>query len=293
MKKPLRILLKTAIALLLLVILTVAGLLYMLRGVPKWYRADTLSPEQRQAAARSAEDKYIRMTNWAAAARASYYREPKTSQATTALEHAPAQPFQIDFSDDELNAFFDKWQEAGNRRELIARYVENPRLVLHDQQLILVGNVREMNTIVSMQFEPAIDSTGNLQMSLQRVLGGILPLPDAMWARQRGRLQHTLERALPAYQKEAKISADGSANGSMASACMNLLLQSVLQNEPSDAVMFIPIAPHTLTPCVPVKITAINISNSKLTMIAEQMTQGEREALLKKVKSAEPAEPSS
>ncbi len=292
------------------IVLAVGGW-FMLRGTPAWYKPNSRTQAQRRLDADSAEDKLITMRNWAQRVRASAASKsqrthnsaaaiaaaasstgplttdlPTTTQAATVLAHEPQQAFQIQFTDAELNAFFDKWADVGGRRAVFERYIEDPRLILRDNQLILAGNVKDLGTVVSMQFEPTIDEQGNLQMNLVHVLGGILPLPDAMWARQREKIERTLKSNLPTYQQAAKISADGAANSAAASAGMDKLLLAVLHREPADPVVFVPYDRGNLGRSLPVKITAVSIGDNTLTITADQMTSAERDALLQRLRAA-------
>jgi hypothetical protein len=257
---------------------------FLLRGTPDWYKADAITAEQRQAAANKAEDMLTRMTNWAGAAqarRASQVADgPTTTQASGVLGHEPSQPFEIQFTDVELNAFFNKWADLDDRRAVMDRYVENPRLALRDHQLILAGNVKDLGMVVSLQFEPKIDERGKLRMDLVRVMGGLLPLPDAMWADKREKFEKMLRSELPKYQRSAKFSSEGTANGAAASAAMDKLLLATLNREPAAPVVFVPYQVSRLNSSVPAKITAVSIQDHTLTMTVEQMTTDERDALL-------------
>jgi hypothetical protein len=271
-------------------VMVLAGGWFMLRGTPEWYKPDTIAPQERQIAARNAEDMFTRMTNWAASARARRIRAGlTTTQANIAMAHEPSQPFQIQFTDEELNAFFDKWADLNGRREFFEQYVEDPRLVLRNNLLILAGSIKEMNMVVSMEFTPRIDERGRLQMDLVRVLGGILPMPSALWARPRERIGRLLESRLPIYQNSATIAADGTANASASAAGMNKLLLAVLNGNSADPVLFVPYDLRNLNRTLPVKITAVSIENNMLTVTAEQMTSVERSALVGRLRA--PYEP--
>lgn len=266
---------------------------FMLRGTPDWYQPRTLTAEQRKTSEARAEAMFVNMTNWAGGARAALLRaanalegeSPTTSQAATALAHQPAAPFQIQFSDDDLTAFFDKWAGGNGRREYFDQYVQDARLILRNNQLILAGTVKEMGTVVSVQFEPRIDARGSLQLRIARVLGGILPLPDAVWARKREKIERLLESKLPAYQQSAALSSDGTANSAASAAGMNKLLLAVLRGESAEPVLFIPYDVKKLNRSVPVKITAVTIENNTLKMTAEQMTTAERDAMLERLRA--------
>src|SRR4051794_13253934 len=286
-----RLLLLVAV-LLLGAMLMSAGGWFLLRGKPAWYHPRTMTAEQRKRAADRAENTLVNIQNWAGGARAARLRAsaaagdlPTTTQAATALAHEPSQPFQIQFTDEELNAFFEKWADVNGRREYLERFIEDPRLVLRDNQLILAGTVKDLGTVVSMQFEPRIDEHGSLQMNLVRVLGGVLPLPDALWASKRARMEQYLAEKLPTYQQAASVAPDGTANSAAASAAMNKLLQSILHGDPAEPALFVPYDVRQLNRSVPVKITAVTVQNNTLTITAEQMTTREREAMMDRLRA--------
>jgi hypothetical protein len=283
----LKALIAFVVVLLLGGVIVAVGGWFMLRGVPEWYKADAITPEQREIAARNAEDMFTRMTNWAASARARRIRAglSATTQANIAMAHEPSQPFQIQFTDQELNAFFEKWADVNGRRAFFEQYVADPRLVLRNNQLILAGTVKEMNLVVSMEFEPRIDEQGRLDMNLVRVVGGILPMPAALYARPQRKISRMLLANLPVYQESAVISGDGAANSSASAAGMNELLLSVLNGDSAQPVLFVPYDLRNINRTLPVKITALSIQNNTLTVTAEQMTSPEREAFLKNLRA--------
>jgi hypothetical protein len=263
---------------------------FMLRGTPEWYKPSAITPEEKQIAARNAEDMFTRMTNWAARARAERIRAAHahgsaTTQASIAMAHEPSQPFQIQFTDQELNAFFDKWADVNGRREYFEQFVENPRLVLRNNELILAATVKDMNMVVSMEYAPRIDENGRLQMTLVHVLGGILPMPTPLYAGPRRKLERMLQMQLPIYQNSAAMSSDGTANASASAAGMNKLLQAVLHGDTADPVLFVPYDLRNLSRTLPVKITGVSIENNILTVTAEQMTSAERKALMSSLRA--------
>jgi len=289
----LKSLLRFALVLLLVNIIVAVCGWFMLRGTPAWYRPDLMTPDQRRAAAARVEDKLIRMYDWVAATRARRVRavaatnSPPVPSATAAadfLAHEPAQPFQIAFTEAELNAFFDKWADVGDRRAVLAQYVQNPRLVLREKQIILAGTLKDMGLVVSMEFEPSIDNQANLQMNLVRVVGGVLPLPDIIWARRRKQILNLLTRKLPALQQRATIAPDGTASPAAAEAAMNKLLQAVLGHQTADPVIFLPYDVRNLDHCVPVTVSAVSIQNDTLTLTIQQMTAPQRQALLQRLR---------
>ena len=262
----------------------------LLRRTPDWYQPDTSTDTQKHDAAAVIVGLIERVYSWggknhaqqlAAKSNAAHASATLKSeqQARDLLAEKPDEAFKINFTDDQLNAFFNLWENTHNRRQWFERYVDDPRLVLRENQLILVGKAKQMDLIVSLVFEPKLDGDGKLNMNLAHVLGGILPIPDAMWSGQRRSIEHTLEEKLPIYQQGAAITSDGIANGDAASAAMNELLMATLQYKPADPVIFIPVELTHLSQSLPVKITSLSIHDHTLDMSVEQMNADEREAL--------------
>ena len=262
----------------------------MIRRTPDWYQPDTRTPDQRSRAADKIENLLILLRNWGGEQHAAKVRakaptaDPQQQQVRQWLAEKPDQAFVISFTDDELNAFFNKWAEPANRRGWFDQYVTDPRLVIRGTQLIIVGQPKAVDLVVSLVFEPKLDADGNLNLNLVHVLGGVLPLPDAMWTGQRALVEQTLQNNLPRYQNGAAISPDGIANGDAASAAMNELLLAATQYKPASAVIFIPIELQHLSQSLPVKITALALHDHTLEMTVEGMSAEERDALLTHLK---------
>jgi hypothetical protein len=267
-----------------------------LRRTPDWYQPDTSTAEQRRSAAGRIENMLILLRNWGGHhhAVAVLAHQPADSHAQlqarkVLLEKANA-TFPISFTDDELNAFFDKWADSKDRRAWFDQYVDDPRLVIRGHQLIIVGKARETGLVISLVFEPRLDEQGNLDLHLAHVLGGILPLPDAMWWNQRQAAERALSNRLPMYQQGAAFSAEGLANGDAGSAAMNQMLLSTMQYKPVPAVIFVPVELQHLSQSLPVKITALTVRDHTVEMTAQQMSEDERKVFLQRLKGEdEPA----
>jgi uncharacterized protein YpmS len=288
--------LKLFIVLLALLVVLAAGLWVasytLLRRTPDWYQPDTTSEAQRNKAAKAFEDLLAAFSNWGGRRHAAVVRsnrppdpvnDPSTQQARAMLNSKPDEVFQITFTDDQLNAFFNKWANTHDRREWFEQYVDDPRLVLRENQLILVGKVKDQGVVVSLIFQPKLDDKGGINLNLTNVLGGVLPVPDALWANQRSAIEAAMQRKLPLYQAGAEISADGVANGDAGSAAMNQLIAATLKYKSASSVIFVPLN-QNLSQSLPVKITSIAIHDHTLNMTAEQMSEDERETFLRDLK---------
>ena len=49
----------------------------------------------------------------------------------------PARPLRVDFSEEELNASFQKWDQLYGWTERYRNYVQDPSVVIHDGRLVL------------------------------------------------------------------------------------------------------------------------------------------------------------
>lgn len=257
---------------------------------PDWYQPDTKTEEQKNKLASRLEGVLESLVSWGQRKHYHPSGNPsgETAQQTQAMMAGKAdESFPISFTDDELTALFNKWASDKNRREWFEQWVDDPRLVIRDKQLIIVGKSKSLGLIVSLIFEPQLLPGGKLDLKLAHVLGGVLPLPDAAWSGRRASLEQILREKMPMYQEDANISADGIANGDAASAAMNQLLLAMLQYKPTQAVIFVPIDWTHLTKSLPVKITSLKMHDHTLELTAAQMNAEERKAFLEKLKAGE------
>jgi hypothetical protein len=283
--------LKVIFRLLLLLFVAAIGVSVMsyiaVRKTPDWYQPDTKTEAQRNKIAARLEDLLLSLRSWN---QQKHYEQaapsqPDPQQTKSLLSYKPDETFPISFTDEELNALFNKWTISKNRRAWFDQYVENPQLVLRDKQLIIVGKAKAMDMIISLVFEPVLEPDGQMNLKLAHVLGGVLPLPDALWSGQRVAIEKMLREKLPLYQQDANISSDGVANGDAASAAMNQLLLDTINYKPTNAVIFVPIDWQQLTKSLPVKITKLTIHDHTLEMTAEPMNAEERNILLRRLKA--------
>jgi len=280
------------VALLMVVLASLSVMSYIaIRRTPDWYQPDTSTQEQRSRAADRLENMLSLLVNWG---QQKHFAKPATTdpqnagQARSILSQKADEAFPITFTDDELNALFNKWANTHDRREWFEQYVEDPRLVIRGNQLIVVGKAKALDMVVSLVFEPKLTDDGKLDLKLAHVLGGVLPLPDALWSGRKDAIERILREKLPLYQQDAGISPDGVANGDAASAAMNQLLLSMLHYKPTAAVIFVPIVWEAqMSKSLPVKITALSIHDHTIEMTAEPMSADERRALLEELRRPE------
>ena len=190
--------------------------------------------------------------------------------------------FVVEFSQDEINALFEKWSVLYGWGEKYREFVEEPEIVLRDGRLILAGKVRSFGAVLSVQFSPSMDNAGQLRLELAEVAGGRLPLPDAMWRSYRSSIESALRRRMSAWRAQAKIDASGAANAPAMDATMAQLFFHTMRNEPADPVLFLPLAEGGDS--VPVKLRGVQVDDGKLSLAVVPMTTQERRSLLERIR---------
>ena len=260
---------------------------YLLRGKPTWYVAAPVDPVAQQAAAVRAENQLKRTIDWAASQqaqeRAAIHAARGASPASTNPSPSPAKrpSLTVAFTEQELNAAFEKWEAAYGWKSAYGEHISDPRIVLHDGRLIVAGTVKDTGTLVSLHFQPKMDQQRRLQFELVRILGGRLPLPEAAFDRYREQLEQRLRGSLPELQRGARIAPDGSANEKAVAAAFAKLGLRVLDRRPEEAFLFLPANQGSR---MPVKLADVKIEGKSITMTVQTMTPQERTALLERIR---------
>ena len=270
---------------------SLAGWLF-LHGQPDWYRRAGGS-QTSAGAAEQMEAKLIHLYNRVAAVHAWRVRQAASVRQTqftaASVSSRPAeQPFEITFSDAELNAFFDKWADTADRRAAMGAYVEDPRLQIRPGEMILAARVKRFHTVISLELEPALDAEGRLRLNLNRVYGGILPLPEALWSSERDQLVQMMDEKYAELQSAVEIGPDGTANAAASAAVMNRLLVATLQHQSAEPVIFLPYDLSRLARTVPTQVEAVHLGDGTLTLNVREMAADERAALLLRIRGTAP-----
>ena len=195
----------------------------------------------------------------------------------------PEKSLQISFSEDELNGFFQNWDATFRWTDRYQDYMSDPQIVLEGGRLDLAADVKQMGTVMSVEFDPRLEE-GKLQMPVERVLAGRLPLPQSFWSGYRAGLESAMERNLPAWQRGAEIRPDGTANSDTVEAAMTELLLDVLNNRPARPILFLPYDVSNSRRSLPVKVTGVEITNKALVLTLQPLSAPERQALLDSIK---------
>jgi hypothetical protein len=281
-----RIMLGLAMFLSLMALLSVGGFA-LLRKTPDFYHKIALSPAQREQAARRAETKFTQIQNLAADSHAA---EVQAISQSRPLPATNPQSWRFSFTDEELNALFHKWSQLNGWQDLYERYLDDPIIILQNGRLILAGKVRykDMDSVVSIHIKPTITPDGLLNLQIERILAGKLPLPqETMLSPFRKRLEGYMNLMLPHWRNLAQIFPNGAANEDLMKASLAKLAIHFERREPTDPVVFLPLVSKSSI-SVPVRITSVQIEDGQLKMTAIPLDAQERKSLLDRVR--QPAE---
>lgn len=275
-----------AVLLLLLALGGLGLLAWHLKGSrPAWYPKDAPDPAAVRAAFTSVNTKLEGVQSWIADT--SIYersrngsRNPVSTDPTT----APSKTFTITLSAAELNAFFSNWDKKFHWGDRLSKYVSNPVLVIQDNRLILAGEVKDADTVLSVHLEPRIDDKGMLHLEVVKVMGGMLPLPQAFWDRYRQKLTGAMENKIDQLREKARLHSDGSMNTEGIAVEMNDLLIHALNGEPAEPVLFLPQDMSHANNGLPVKLTDISMKDNAITMTVVPLSPDERQSLLKHIR---------
>lgn len=249
---------------------------WLARGTPGWYARPRGTPQQLAAAAHRAEEQVQRTLSWASG-------QAHHSPDTTAPAPSSDNSLQISLSEDEVNGFFAKWDQTFGWSGHYSRYLSDPQIVIEDGRLILAGAVKDLGSVMSIEFAPRL-ANGKLYMPVQRVLAGRLPLPQAFWDGYRRRLEQSVLARLPEWQARTEVGPDGTANSDAVAAAMGEMLLNVLNDRPTDPVLFLPYSIQQNHRSLPVKLTGVQVADKMLTLTVEPMNAVERQTLVERIR---------
>jgi hypothetical protein len=279
MKKIKRTLL--VVALLLVGVVVYLGVQYFrFMASPDFYRAYRWEEAQRGQMAQQAMNKMLRAHEMAVQAQAAErQRLAATRQGRPSPSTVPVAPVSQTFTEEELNAFFTHWMETVKSK--YEQYLSDPGIFLHEGRLVLAGTYKDLGAVLSLHFSPRLDDQGRLRLDLEKIMGGKVSIPKSWVGGQLDKLRAPLDRAMPAWRKEAHIKPDGLANREAAGAAMAKLLLAGLRDEPADPVLFIP----TEGGFLPVLLTKIQVVDKSLAVEVKPMDAPQRQSLLQRIKS--------
>jgi hypothetical protein len=281
-------LVKLSLVVLLLVVVLAAVGFVRSRQQPEWYaQIRAYDPGEAAAAAKRADDKFQSTWAWVSARQAA---EARARQGDTRppLTPVPAAVFSVTFTEQELNAAFEKWKGELKWEQTYAAYVSNPVIAIRDGKIILAGTVKDLGRVVSFHFRPGIDKqSGRLSVELESVMAGKLPVPQAAFDRYRQGLAQHVGAELPEARADAKMRPDGSVNDNAQKAMMGQLILAVLQRKTVEPVLLTTgnqPQPGQAPRLVPVRLVDFAVKEETIMLAVEMMTLAEREAWLQRLR---------
>jgi uncharacterized protein YpmS len=280
-----RFLFLVAVILTLVIIAASVGT-YMYRAKPSWYRQSTLSPAQKKETGNRAVQKFADVFSWAASVQAQQVR----LRRGIASHEAPVGPKTFTVSEDELNSFVENWQSPNKSQfqKWIKQYFTDCRLILEDGALMAAGESKPettgLSTVISVEFDPAIDDKGKLKLELGTISAGRLPLPKSMFSGSMQQPHAWLAESVKANQPAATLDYAMVANQSAAAAEMSRLLLDSLDGNDSDSILFIPFDLGDLRQTLAVRISSIKIISGSMTMTLNPMGSGDQAPVLARIK---------
>jgi len=277
-----RLLYLVAFVLLAVIAFALVGI-YLYRGTPSWYRPRIATSQQIRDAANSADQKLLDLFSWAASAQAQQLRR---IHGISSSGDAPIGPKSVTFTEDEVNSFIAAWKTPDKSQldQRISRYFTDGRVVFDAGEVILAGHSPAFGALASAQFDPAIDAKGNLNVALDSILAGRLPVPQAALASQLRSLQFLLQQQLNVQRSAVAIDPALTANASALSASWLRLLLSALNDQPADPILIIPFNITNLRHGLPVKLTAIQIVPGQITLTLIPLAPEDRQTFLQRLR---------
>jgi len=266
----------------LLLILCALAIVTLLKMTPGWY-GKAIAAEQAAQIAADAEVKVAETQNWAALIHGDSIRSQRATQArTTAPATRASETHEIRFTQDELNALFEKWSNLYGWNEQYGEQLENPRIIFQKDRLILAAKSKQLGAVVSFHFAPTLDQQG-LGLKLLAARAGLLPLPEPLWGSYKQQLIDELESQLSHWKSKAKLDAGGAANEAAVCLVLAQLLIRAANDQPTDPILFLPLAENGKA--IPIRVTSLSLggADSSMSMQVRPLTQTERNELTEKI----------
>ncbi len=264
----------------LLLVVGAIGFAYMLRRAPSWYARASYTPEEWNELARTAQNKLIGAREYAASAHAAEVASTTNPSATRAAVIGR----EVTFSQEEINALVDRGSGLNSWRAEYEKMVRDPAIIFRKDRVIIAGMVKDFGAVVSLHFATSITDDGQLNMKLDRVLGGNLPMPQSMYSAYRDKLILKLREKLPGWQKGVTVEPNGTANDDALAAGLAKLFLASLRGQSVDPYLFLPMEPLGQG-SLPMKVTKFEVEDGTITMTIFPLTTGERQQLVTHLKA--------
>ena len=290
--KPRRRWVRWAVAVTLVVLAAAAGVGAVLwrraNAVPDFYARAPLTGEDRLEAIASVERKLgdFQGSFGQAVAR---QRSAAGEAAGEDEEVVPAEPepATLAFTADELDTYFTKWLDDNGYREGFARHLADPRLAVHDGNLVVAGTMPAFrDAVVSLHLLPSVNDAGRVRLELAGAYAGRLPLPAAAFDIFRDKSAAALRARLPVLKADAANDPDAGLNDAAVSLAVNAELLALIEDKRlDDLVLF----PRLLDfGRIPARVATMEVVGEELELGFLPLTPDERQSLIDDVLAAQP-----
>jgi uncharacterized protein YpmS len=262
------------------------------RSEPSWYHPHVLSEAEQKETANRADQKLADAISWAASVQAQARRR-ELGKTTTG--ETPIGEKTITLSEDELNSFFQSWQnpDKSELQRRLKRYFSDGRVVLAQNEIILAGEAKGYGTLVSLHLQPSIDETGHLRLQWEGISAGMLPVPKSSVGGSLDKAQAALREQMAFWQRSADVDPTLTANAAAAEAGMSHLLLDALNDRASNPIFFVPFDLGDLQSSLAVRISGIQVEDGSITMTLQPLSAGDRAGVLQWIgqRDEQPSDP--
>src|SRR5579872_5968748 len=124
---------------------SVAVIRHLAHSRPSWYRTRSMDQASRGAVAQNVLNKLIGVQNWVQDFNSNERnRRGGVPPGSPGYMAAPDPVKHISFSEDELNAFFQHWDDAMHWKDRYSSFISDPMLALQDRQIVLGADVKDL-----------------------------------------------------------------------------------------------------------------------------------------------------
>jgi hypothetical protein len=233
-----------------------AGLdsVYLSRRTPEWYGRQNVNPEQQAAAANTSDQTIADLVSFANDLGAAMRRHQRTGEAIS------IGPKTIILTDDQINAFLDKWEHSLRDEGIgLDQYLTGLRVEFLDGRILIAGTIQNesviSDTVISAELGLLLDDQGQIRPSVIRFYDGRLPLPRVLLASPEKQLRERLQWNIENWRRQQHVWPDGLADDNAAAALWASILVAALDGKTVDSVLLLPCDFHS----VPVRVTALEV----------------------------------
>ncbi|MEM1011378.1 MAG: hypothetical protein AAGI46_04050 [Planctomycetota bacterium] len=239
-------------------------------SVPAFYSEARLSGADRLEAIASIERKFL-----------NFQGDLGESTAVSLRNDSDIEPVRVSFSGEELDVYFDKWLSDSGYREPMAKYLADPRLVIHDGRLILAGRATLDGlgeVVVSIRLLPSVAESGRARLVLEDFAAGTITLPDALVSVLRQKAIDGLGMQAENERAAVEIATDGTANDAAITLAVDHQLRRLLARQPVDDIVLFP--PVLGRGNVAARVVGLSVEDGVLTLDVLPLSPEEREDLV-------------